>query len=231
MEEITGKAIVCLKCGQSWSGRRPGCASGRNHLPGAAMRRLLPLAQFSWLNRSSYRPACIVRATSTGSAPPPCSMATGARARPTSSASPFVAAGFCFVADHPRGLRADRAGRDSITSSSAAIFPMAAAFIRRRDHRVACSRSVGRAAAAGRSHGDGGAQRLVGLELHHVRRGTGRLDQGAARSHRADHDRGADLHGWLNFFGPKHSGSLAVVLAVPTAIVVVVSDRESARRI
>ena len=27
--------------------------------------------------------------------------------------------------------------------------------------------------------------------------------------------------GWLNYFGPKHSGSLAVVLAVPTALVVV----------
>ncbi len=27
--------------------------------------------------------------------------------------------------------------------------------------------------------------------------------------------------GWLNYFGPKHSGSLAVLLAVPTAIVVV----------
>jgi amino acid transporter/nucleotide-binding universal stress UspA family protein len=28
--------------------------------------------------------------------------------------------------------------------------------------------------------------------------------------------------GWLNYFGPKHSGSLAVVLSVPTAIVVLV---------
>jgi len=28
--------------------------------------------------------------------------------------------------------------------------------------------------------------------------------------------------GWLNYFGPKHSGSLAVLLAVPTALVVVV---------
>jgi amino acid transporter/nucleotide-binding universal stress UspA family protein len=30
------------------------------------------------------------------------------------------------------------------------------------------------------------------------------------------------LMGWLNYFGPKHSGSLAVVLSIPTAIVVLV---------
>ncbi len=30
------------------------------------------------------------------------------------------------------------------------------------------------------------------------------------------------IMGWLNYFGPKHSGSLAVVLSVPTAIVVLV---------
>jgi amino acid transporter len=30
------------------------------------------------------------------------------------------------------------------------------------------------------------------------------------------------IMGWLNFFGPKHSGSLAVVLSVPTAVVVLV---------
>jgi amino acid transporter/nucleotide-binding universal stress UspA family protein len=30
------------------------------------------------------------------------------------------------------------------------------------------------------------------------------------------------IMGWLNYFGPKHSGSLAVVLSVPTAVVVLV---------
>ena len=85
------------------------------------------------------------------------------------------------------------------------------------------ARGGGCPALAGRSHGDGGAQRLGGLELHHLRRGTGRLDQGAARPYRSDHGRGADSSsGWLNYFGPKHSGSLAVVLSVPTAIVVLV---------
>jgi amino acid transporter/nucleotide-binding universal stress UspA family protein len=30
------------------------------------------------------------------------------------------------------------------------------------------------------------------------------------------------IMGWINYFGPKHSGSLAVVLAVPTALVVII---------
>src|SRR5437868_1479805 len=30
------------------------------------------------------------------------------------------------------------------------------------------------------------------------------------------------LMGWINYFGPKHSGSLAVVLSVPTVLVVII---------
>jgi amino acid transporter len=48
------------------------------------------------------------------------------------------------------------------------------------------------------------------------------MDQMLARPHRIHHHWRAANHGPINFFGPKHSGSFAVALALPTAVIVVV---------
>ena len=48
---------------------------------------------------------------------------------------------------------------------------------------------VGALLLTGGSYGDRSAERLVGLDLHHFRRGEHRLDQARSRSHRAHHDR------------------------------------------
>ena len=101
---------------------------------------------------------------STGSGPPPFSMATGARARHTSSASllsPPVSASFPA---HSRGLRADRASSASTTSSSARISPTAAGSIRRRGNKAASSPRPVRS-AGGEFPRHGGAERLGGGEL------------------------------------------------------------------
>ena len=90
---------------------------------------------------------------------------------------------------------------------------------RRRLFRGSRSRPAARgrrrAPARGRSYGHGCAQRLVGARATSIFRSSG--------PYRSVHDR-RPRFSWsaVNWFGPKHSGSMAVVLSVPVVIVVVV---------
>ena len=165
----------------------------------------------SWLTfLSTPLPACIAPGMSIGNAPPRCSTATGARARPTSSVSRLS----------PPASRRSRSSSPSAssrrwspttTSSSANISRMAAVFIPQRDEQSRFLASTG-------------ALLLVANFMV-----TAALSGWAAVSYLGFPPRHAQVAtmvlvlivGAINFFGPKHSGSVSLWLALPAVVVVI----------
>ena len=109
----------------------------------------------------------------------------------------FAPTAFCFAADHPRGVRADGDRRLQLHRSSAAIFPMAAASIRRRGSRAGCWLRWARCLLDREFPRHRGAERLGGDELSRRAGDWIPLATMAAIA----------VLGAINCFGPKHSGS------------------------
>ena len=138
-------------------------SSGRNHLPGAPMRRLLPLAQFmaeSFIETPGvHRPRNVdwKRAAAL-------LYGDWGTSKAYVIGLAFVAAGF---ASFPLILAvcALTAVVGSTTSSSARISPTAAAFIPRRGNKAASSRRPGALLLGGEFPRHGSAERLGGGEL------------------------------------------------------------------